>query len=155
MPLDHWAIFERLADAMNRHAWSELEELFTEDYVEEYPQSGEVIRGSRNARASRENYPGGLEEGSIDFTEARLAATEARWVITRMFTVMQVEGTGNVGTVTFKTRYPDRSEWWIVILYELRGERIAKATTFFAPVFEAPEWRRPYVELPAATVERS
>ena len=147
MPLDHWAIFERVADTMNRHAWSELEELFTEDYVEEYPQSGEVIRGSRNARASRENYPGGLEEGSIDFTEARLAATEARWVITRMFTVMQVEGTGNVGTVTFKTRYPDRSR--------SQAERIAKATTFFAPVFEAPEWRRPYVELRAATVERS
>jgi hypothetical protein len=101
MPLDHWALFERVADAMNRRAWSELEELFTEDYVEEYPQSGEVMRGSTNARASRENYPGGLEEGSVDFTEARLAATEARWVMTRMFTVMQVEGTGNVGTVTF------------------------------------------------------
>ena len=152
---DNRTIVEQFLQAIAANDIEAQDRLLSDDVVEEYPQSGEVIRGSRNARASRENYPGGLEEGSIDFTEARLAATEARWVITRMFTVMQVEGTGNVGTVTFKTRYPDRSEWWIVILYELRGERIAKATTFFAPVFEAPEWRRPYVELREATVERS
>ena len=152
---DNRSIVEQYLSAMGKNDVEAQERLLSDDIVEEYPQSGEVMRGSRNARSSRENYPGGLEEGSVDFTEARLAATEARWVMTRMFTVMQVEGTGNVGTVTFKTRYPDRSEWWIVILYELRGERIAKATTFFAPVFEAPEWRRPYVELRKTTAERT
>jgi len=31
-----------------------------DDYVEEYPQSGERIRGKQTARTVNENYPGGL-----------------------------------------------------------------------------------------------
>ena len=69
-----------------------------------------------------------------------------RWVVTPMFTVMKVEGSGTVGTATFMTRYPDGSTWWVVTMYELRGEQIARSTTFFAPLFEAPEWRASYVE---------
>jgi len=63
-----------------------------------------------------------------------------------MFTVMKVEGSGTVGTATFMTRYPDGSTWWVVTMYELRGEQIARSTTFFAPLFEAPEWRASCVE---------
>ena len=46
------AIVERDLDTMDqlRHA----------DYVSEYPQSGERIRGTANARAMHEHYPGGL-----------------------------------------------------------------------------------------------
>jgi hypothetical protein len=35
------------------------ERLLSDDFVEEYPQSGEVIRGKDNRRAIMENYPGG------------------------------------------------------------------------------------------------
>ena len=31
-----------------------------DDYVEEFPQSGEKIRGKKFARSVLENYPGGL-----------------------------------------------------------------------------------------------
>jgi hypothetical protein len=36
--------------------------------------------------------------------------------------------------------------WWVVTLYELRGELVAKSTAFFAPLFEAPAWRKQYTE---------
>jgi SnoaL-like protein len=150
MAADHHAIVTRLVKTLNEKNYDLWETLVTEDYFEEYPQSGEVIRGPKNVRASVENYPQGLGRDTLDMSDARLAATDARWVRTPTFTFVRAEGTGNVGTAAFKARYPDGSTWWIVMLYELRGDRLAKATAFFAPLFEAPAWRKPYVENPSA-----
>jgi hypothetical protein len=136
--------------ALNEQNLDEWETLVTEDYTEEYPQSGEIIRGRKTVRAAIENYPGGLLKDGLDASTTRLAATEARWVKTPTFTFVRVEGTGNVGTAAFKVRYPDGSLWWVIILYELRGDKVAKNTAFFAPIFEAPEWRKPYVDRTSA-----
>jgi len=147
MPIDHNAINVRLLKALNECNYDEWETLVTEDYTEEYPQSGEIIRGRKNVRATLENYPGGgLPKDGLDMSTARIAATEARWVKTPTFTFVRVEGTGNVGTAAFKARYPDGTVWWVISLYELRGEKVAKSTAFFAPLFEAPAWRKPYVD---------
>jgi hypothetical protein len=153
MPIDHAAIYARILKALNESNYDEWESLLTDDYMEEYPQSGEIIRGSKNARAVLENYPGGLPRDGLDVSTARVAATEARWVKTPTFTFVRVEGTGNVGTAAFKARYADGSVWWVIVLYELRGEKIAKSTTFYAPLFEAPEWRKRWVEHPEATAK--
>jgi len=146
MLIDHKAIQLRVMKALNDRNWDEWETRVTEDYTEEYPQSGEVIRGRKNVRAVMENYPGGLAKDSLDVSTARVAATEARWVKTPTFTMVRVEGTGNVGAAAFKVRYPDETVWWVIILYELRGDLVAKSTAFFAPLFEAPEWRKQYAE---------
>ena len=146
MPVDHYQMQTRLMKALNDHNYDEWESLVTEDYTEEYPQSGEIIRGRKNVRAVMENYPGGLLRDGLDTSTTRLAPTDARWVKTPMFTFVRVEGTGNVGTVSFKARYPDGTEWWVVIMYELRGDKVAKSTAFFGPPFEPPEWRKPYAE---------
>jgi len=144
---DHLAIYTRVLKALNECNYDEWESLVTDDYVEEYPQSGEIVRGSKNARAVLENYPGGgLPKDGLDVLGARVAATEARWVKTPTFTFVRVEGTGNLGTAAFKARYPNGSVWWVIVLYELRGDKVAKSTAFYAPVFEAPEWRKPWVE---------
>ena len=45
-------------EAFERRDLDAFAELFHDDYVEEYPQSGERIRGKQNARAVNENYPG-------------------------------------------------------------------------------------------------
>jgi hypothetical protein len=150
----HEAIYERLLKALNERNYDEYEALLTEDYVEEYPQSGEVFRGAKSARAALENYPGGPPQRGLDLSSTRIAATDARWVRTPTFTYAKVQGTGNVGTAAFKARYPDGSEWWVVTLYELRGDRFARSTTFFAPLFEPPEWRKPYVDQGAAATKR-
>jgi hypothetical protein len=146
MPIDHKEIFGRVTKALNDRNYDDWETLVTEDYTEEYPQSGEIIRGPRNVRDAMENYPGGLPRDGLDQSTARVAATNARWVKTPTFTFVRVEGTGNVGTAALKARYLDGSLWWVVIMYELRGDKIAKSTAFFAPFFEAPEWRKPYVD---------
>lgn len=151
MPIDHLAIFTRVMESLNDCNYDEWETLVTEDYTEEYPQSGEIIRGRRNVRAALENYPGGgLPKDGLELSTARVAATEARWVKTPTFTFVRVEGTGNVGTAALKARYPDGTVWWVVFLYELRGEKLAKSTAFFAPFFEAPEWRKQYAESTSA-----
>ncbi|MDQ2941916.1 MAG: nuclear transport factor 2 family protein [Chloroflexota bacterium] len=146
MASDHRAIFERLADVMNRQAWDAFGTVFTDDYVEEYPQSGEIIRGLPNAVAVRRDYPGGFVEGGIDTSSARLPASGDHWAVTSIFTVVQLEGSGDTATVIFKVRYPDDSTWWLTAVYELRGDKIARATILFAATFDPPEWRKPYRE---------
>jgi SnoaL-like domain len=154
MPSSHEVFNERMARAMNDRNFDEYESLLTDDYVGEYPQSGEVIHGPKNARAIIEQYPGRLPRGSVDVASARIAATDARWVRTPTFTVVRAEGTGNVGVSAMRSRYPDGSEWWIVNFYELRDGRLARSTTFFAPTFDAPDWRKPYVQRREGAAER-
>jgi hypothetical protein len=66
------------------------------------------------------------------------------YALTPMYTVVAVEGSGDRGVGTFRTRYPDGSYWWVITIYELVDGRIAKARAFFAPEFEAPDWRAPF-----------
>ena len=146
MAVDLRALIDRVARAINEHDFAALDDLFTEDYVNDYPQSGERIRGVANFKATLQNYPEGIRRDGTDPASIRVAGTDERWVVTPMFTVKRVEGSGTTGTAMFTNRYPDGSTWWVVQLFELRGERIARATTFFAPVYEAPEWRAPYIE---------
>jgi hypothetical protein len=142
---DHAALMGRYIEIHNTNAWDRLGEVLTEDYVEEYPQSGEVFRGLARARAVRANYPGNQSlVDNIDRSTISLAATEEEWVMTPMFTAVRVEGSGNVGTAVLRITYPDGSRWWNVILYEIRGNKIALARDFFAAEFDAPDWRAPF-----------
>jgi hypothetical protein len=88
-----------------------------------------------------ENYPSGLAEGRVAL--ANVVMEEPAYALTPMYTVVAVEGSGNHGMATFRTRYPDGSRWWSVNLYEADGERISRSQVFFAPEFEAPDWRAP------------
>jgi hypothetical protein len=146
MASDHRAIFERVADAINRGDWDAFGTLFTEDYIEEYPQSGEEIRGRANAVAVRRDYPGGFREDTVDTSSARLPASAPQWGVTSMFTVVRLEGSGDTATVIFRVHYPDGSTWWLTAIYELRGDKIAHGTFLFAPTFDPPDWRTPYRE---------
>jgi hypothetical protein len=116
------------------------------EFVEDYPQSGERIRGSRNFRMILENYPGGLV-GEADASADRVIGGEDHWMMTPTFTMIRLSGAGDMHTAIVKLRYPDESTWYMVSVYELRDGLIGKATTFFAPVFDPPEWRRDWVEV--------
>jgi hypothetical protein len=147
MSVDHKALFDLFIEIHNEHAWDRLGEVFTDDYVEEYPQSGEVFRGLANVRAVRAAYPGlseTLPDAEATSSTLRLAANDEAWVVTPMFIPVRVEGTGNVGTAIFRMTYPDGSRWWNVHLYEVRGGRLAHAELYFAPEFEPPDWRASY-----------
>jgi ketosteroid isomerase-like protein len=51
---------ERYLEAFEQRDPDAIAELMHDDYVEEFPQSGERIRGKQDARSVLENFPGGL-----------------------------------------------------------------------------------------------
>jgi hypothetical protein len=147
--VDHDALHRRLIEIHNAQAWDRLGEVFTEDVVEEYPQSGEVFQGLANIQAVRANYPRLREmTGTVDSATAALAATDEKWVMTPLYTAIRLEGSGDMATAVHRITYPDRSRWWNVSIYRLRGGRIAHVFAYFAPEFEAPDWRAPYRSAP-------
>jgi SnoaL-like protein len=144
MTVDHRVLFERLVAGINRRETERLDEAFTEDVVIEYPQSGEVIRGLHNMRELIAHSPSGPP--AADPTSVRALGVDELRIVAPMFTLVRVQGGGNTGSAAVRIRYPDGSTWWWVRMYELRDGRIARSTEYFAQDFDAPEWRRPWVE---------
>lgn len=137
-------VMQELADIITDHEWGRLGEVLQEDAVFEYPQSGEVFRGVANIRAQFENYP------DLDPGTSRLAEVigDEAFALTPSYTLIRVEGTGQRATAVIRVRYPDGSHWWALNLVELRDGRISRSRAYFAPDFDAPEWRAPYREAP-------
>ena len=132
----------RLYDAFNRRDYDEAMKLLHPDFVEEWPQSGERIYGPANLRAILENYPGGV---SLEATPA-FHGGEEEWAITPGYTVIRMNEAGNTGTGVLKIRYADGSEWWMLVLIELKDGLLYRQSTFFAEPFEAPAWRAAWVQ---------
>jgi hypothetical protein len=139
------SVVEAFVRALEAKDFETQGQLVTDDYVDEMPQSGERIRGRSNARAVVENYPGGV--GTIDSTRSKLVGAEDRWVMTPSLSVLRIEGSGDTFTYTGVLRYPATGEvWHIIAIVKVRDGKVAKTTTFYAPPFEAPAWRAPFVE---------
>ena len=134
-------IVERYAEAITT-SLDELDRLRHPDYVEEWPQSSERVRGPANMRAIDEHHPDRPTEGGV----MRVVGSEDRWVVTPSHTTLRIEGTGDVYTVVSLAIYPPDSVWYVTSIVELRDQLIWRATTFFAEAFEAPAWRAQWVE---------
>lgn len=139
--LDARKVFTGWADAITRHDWDALVTFLHPEAVIEYPQSGERFIGPANIRAQFENYPG-LEPGTTQLEE--VIGFEPTYALAPSYTVIAIEGSGNRGTALVRVRYPDGTWWWAINLYELRDGLISRSRAFFAPDFDAPEWRAPY-----------
>ena len=137
-------VMSAMGEIISRHEWDRLPEVFHPDAVLEFPQSGERFRGIANIRAQWENYPD-LDPGTSEVSE--VIGDEA-YALTPTYTVIRVEGSGTKGTGIIRIRYPDGSYWWAVNLFELRDGRMSRSRTYFAPDFEAPDWRAPFREAP-------
>lgn len=122
-----------------------MPDFFTPDVVLEFPQSGERFRGLENVISQFANYPG-LDADSTEVEE--VIGERQAFALTPSYTLVAVEGTGDRGTSLVRVRYPDTSLWYAIGMYELRDGRIARMRTFFAPFFEAPDWRAPFREAP-------
>ena len=99
--------------------------LVHEDFVQEWPQSGERVRGKQACLNIARNYPGGTPQ----MTLGRISGEGDHWVM---------EGT---------SRYPDGNDYHIVSVFELRDGMIARETDYFGPTYPAPEWRSQWVEM--------
>lgn len=140
--VDHQQLLRLLGDAVNRRNFDRFDEIFHADAVLEYPQSGERFRGIANIRGQFENYPELDPHNSESELQEVIGGTT--YVLTPSYTVVGVEGSGDRGVAIIRVRYPDNSIWFVINLYELRDGRIARSRAYFAPEFEAPDWRRPY-----------
>jgi limonene-1,2-epoxide hydrolase len=139
------AVVEAFVRAIEAKDFAAQGALVTDDFVDEMPQSGERIRGRDNARAIAEQYPGGV--GTLEPSAGRIIGADDRWVMTPTFSILRIEGSGDTYTYTGTVHYPATGEvWHIVVIAVVRQGKIARTTSFYAPKFEAPAWRAPFVE---------
>lgn len=134
---------DRYLDGMQRSDPDAISAVLHEEYVEDYPQSGERIRGAANLRGIIEHYPGG-EPQTVRVDS--VIGTEDRWVVTPSFTPVRIEGAGDQYVSVAHIRYPDGSDWHVIQLIRLKDGKVYRITSFYAAPFEAPAWRAPYVE---------
>ena len=135
------AIVARYATALPAD-FATLASLRHPDFVEEWPQSRERIRGHANYQAIHENYPGGLP----DLKPRRILGSEDRWVVTPSSTTLRIVGTGDIYVIHSAGAYGGGDGIQAVAIVELRQGKVIRQTTFFASDFEAPAWRSRWVE---------
>jgi hypothetical protein len=124
------------------NGYETLTRLRTEDFIEDWPQTGERIRGDAKYRAVHENYPGGLP----DYKPAHLSGTPETWAVSPLFTLVHLSGAGATFTAEGALRYPDGAAYKVVAVLELAEGRVRRQRTYFAPELEAPAWRAQWVE---------
>jgi len=113
----HWAA-SAAGDQVAEH------EIYHEDVVCEYPQSGEVIRGRSNLQSIRSHHPG-KPSG---------------------FSVRRIVGKANLWITEYVIMYDDKRAYTVSIM-EFRDEKVSHETQYFADPFQAPAWRAQWVEV--------
>jgi hypothetical protein len=111
----HWAASEQ-KDFVLEH------EIYREDAVLEYPQSGERIRGRHDIQASRFAQPN-----------------------EKHFAVRRIVGAANLWVTEFVLTYDGRPSYAVSIM-EWEGGKVARETQYFADGFEPGPSRAQWVE---------
>jgi hypothetical protein len=112
----HWAA-SAAGDQVAEH------EIYHDDMVCEYPQSGEVIRGRSNLQALRSHHPG-RPSG---------------------FSLRRIVGKGNLWITEYVIIYEGKRAYTVSIM-EFRDGKVSHETQYFADPFNAPAWRAQWVE---------
>lgn len=107
------------------------------DYVLDWPQTGERIRGIDAAIGLDVDYPGGLPAAEI----TRISGSEDRWVVDATMLPRRIVGSGDVWLAEGSLHYPSGELWDYVSIIELRGGRVVHETQYFAPHLDPPAWR--------------
>jgi hypothetical protein len=114
--------------ALERH-WSDIEdqdrvhEIYHDDVLVEFPQSGERFLGVANIRGMREAYP------------AKVAAT-----------IKRSRGGGDLWVTEYVITYNGEKSLNVVSIMEFRGDKVARETLYFGDPWEPPAWRARWVE---------
>lgn len=111
----HWA-------ASDANDLAAEHDIYREDAVLEYPQSGERIRGRRNVLSSRAAQPN-----------------------RKRFTVRRILGTGNLWVTEYVLTYDGRPSYTVSIMEFLDG-KVARETQYFSDPFEPGPSRAQWAE---------
>ena len=117
-------VAEELWMALQAGDWETAGSLLHDDFVQEWPQSGERIIGRDNAIAIEQSFPGGLPTMRFRRTLA----------------------VGDLAVLEVELTYPDGSRYLGASIIELRDGKVARETDYYAQPFQAPEWRAQWVE---------
>jgi ketosteroid isomerase-like protein len=117
-------VVEQFWKAMQSNDFSAVGELLHEEYLLEWPQSGERVRGRENFVAINENYPA---HGRWEFTVHRILA-EGDEVVSD---VDVTDGVIRGRVITFS---------------RIQDGKILHQTEFWPDPFEAADWRSQWVE---------
>ena len=98
-------------------------EIYNDDAVVEYPQSGERVRGRHNVQALRSQHP------------ARPSG----------FVVRRIVGGGELWVTEYEITYDGR-RFNTVSIMEFQAGKVVRETQYFAEPFEPPAWRARWVE---------
>lgn len=145
----HRQVIERYVQATREGDVDAEVSLLHPEYIGRYPQSGEIIRGPENYRAIAERYPGRTEH-ALTISAETVSGTDDEYV-TRpswpAWTVVHLVGSDNEFTLSGRINYPNGEVWHVVAFLTAKDGKIWRQTSYFAAPFEAPDWRRPFVEL--------
>ena len=98
-------------------------DIYDDDAICDYPQSGERIVGRKNLQALRGHHPG------------KPAG----------FNVRRIQGEGNLWVTEYTIMYEGRAAYTVSIM-EFRGTKVIRETQYFADPFKASEARASWVE---------
>jgi ketosteroid isomerase-like protein len=115
-------VVERLIQCLNDRQVEVMDDLFHDDAVMEWPQSGERVVGADNRRAIYGSFPS-------------LPSINVRRIVSGGDVVV-AEASLDYGGPVYQT----------VFIFELRNGKIATETAYWSESFEAPEWRAQWIE---------
>src|SRR5271154_6610807 len=116
------AALERHWSASDANDFETEHQIYREDAVLEYPQSGERIRERRGIQASRTAQPN-----------------------LKHFTVRRIIGAGDLWVTEFVLTYDGRPSYTVSIM-EFRDGKVARETQYFGDPFEPGASRAQWVE---------
>ena len=117
-------VAEKLWRALQAGDWETAGGCLHDDFVQEWPQSGERIIGRDNAIAIEQNFPGGLPTMRFRRTLAG----------------------GDLAVLEVELTYADGSRYLGVSILDLRDGKVLRETDYYAQPFQAPEWRARWAE---------
>ncbi|WP_433971332.1 nuclear transport factor 2 family protein [Tunturiibacter lichenicola] len=101
-------------------------DIYDDAAICDYPQSGERILGRANLQALRSHHPGHPSG----------------------FKVKRILGNAELWITEYSITYEERTSYTVSIM-EFRNNKVVHETQYFADSFEAPAWRRQWVQLNA------
>ena len=100
-----------------------VHEIYHDDVVVEFPQSGERFLGRANLRGMREAYP------------AKVSAA-----------IQQSRGGGDLWVTELVLTYDEKKQVNAVSIMEFRDGKVSRETLYFGDPWEPPAWRAQWVE---------
>lgn len=129
------------AEALRRRDFASLARLRADDWICEWPQSGERLRGHAADVAVHSAYPGYPE-----LHVTRLATSPEGWELSPMLVPIRIHGAGPMAILEGINDYPTGERWFVALLLEVGGGKVHRETGYFGRAFDPPAWRSALVE---------